>query len=506
MQESTSSIYRAMSRFLSGTMISRLSGLARDIVMAYTFGTSPSVAAFLVSIRFAHLLRRVLGEGCLQSAFIPLFEELKKEDPQKAEAFFKSLQKKLLKVLIFIVLIVMTVLGLLLLFPLSEGNRHIITYTLVLMPSLIFICLYGLSASLLQCEGYFFLPSIAPVAFNGLWLIGAFALSGVPPEMAMTFLSIFLIGGSCLQWALLLPKQKKLLPQIHYQEVNIKAIVKPLFLGMIGIGATQLNSALDALFARYASLEGPAYLWYAIRIEQLPLALFGIALSGALLPPLTRAVKAHNMEKATQFLNSAIKTTLVVMIPMTFALIISGKVSVSLLYQRGDFTETSLQETVYCLWGYGLGLLPSVIILVTAPLFFAFSDYKTPSKISCQSVLLNIALNTIGTVVFNLGPYWVAVATSISAFFNAWMLNQALPKLINRKLLEYRGTLIKSLLSSCLYGVCAIAFESCCSFPQRNFTTQIMLFLVHACAFVLSVGPFWYAEFKPKTLVNVSLG
>lgn len=497
--ESTSSIYYAMSRFLSGTLLSRLSGLGRDIAMAYTFGTSASVAAFLVSIRFAHLLRRILGEGCLQSAFIPLFEEMKKEDPQKAVAFFSALQKSLLGLLTLISLTVMVLLGCaLLFFDLSEGNKSIVTYTLLMMPSLIFICLYGLSSSLLQCEGCFFLPGIAPVAFNGLWIVGALLLRSFPPEKAMIFLSLFLIGGSFLQWAVLIPKERSFLPKTNsavcFQDV--KKIIKPLCLGMIGIGSVQINSALDAIFARLASFEGPAYLWYAIRIEQLPLALFGVALSSALLPPLTRAVKAQNFEKASQFYRSAVKASLAVMIPMTISLIISGKVSLQLLYQRGDFSDVSTQGTLLCLWGYALGLLPSVIVIVTAPLYFAFSDYKTPSKVACLSVILNIVLNFIGTILFELGPFWIAISTSLSAFFNAGMLLAALPASISHNLSTHRSIILKTSACTCLYAMLVFCFETFYGpyFNRENFSSRVLLFIFHLSAFSIALGPLWFFE------------
>lgn len=511
MSESTSSIYRAMSRFLSGTMLSRISGLGRDVAMAYAFGTSAQVAAFLVSIRFAHLLRRVLGEGCLQSAFIPLFEEMKRESPAKAAAFFRYLNKGLLILLTLISLLSMALLGVFLHFgdP-SEGNREIFTYTLIMMPSLIFICLYGLYASLLQCEGSFFLPSASPIAFNVVWIAGTLLLSPLQPSSAMSYLSLFIIAGCFLQWAVLLPKSTQLLPEQTYYEGSTKdftKIIKPMFLGMIGIAAVQINSALDAVFARVASSEGPAYLWYAIRIEQLPLALFGVALSGALLPPLTRAVKAQNFEKAASFYKSALSTTLAVIIPMTFALIFSGKVSVALLYQRGDFSSLSTSETTLCLWGYGLGLLPSVLVLVTAPVFFALSDYKTPSKASCYAVLINIVLNFAGVFYFNLGAFWIAAATSISAFFNAWMLNRNLKGKIDHALSPHLKTIFKATGCSILYGILALFLESFFHtfFKEPSFTAQVFLFSLHLSAFALCVFPFWYRALMPKTK-SLSLG
>jgi len=441
--------------------------------MAYAFGTSASVAAFLVSLRFAHLLRRVLGEGCLQSAFIPLFEELKREDPLRASAFFHDLKKKLTILLSLISLIAMGGLSIF-------HENDICLYMLIMMPSLVFICLYGLEASLLQCEGVYFLPSITPVAFNLLWMGGALALVTFPPQEAMKYLSGFIIGGSFLQWAFLVPKSRALLPKCEQKSGDLKRIIKPLFLGMMGVAATQINSALDAVFARFAESEGPAYLWYAIRIEQLPLALFGVALSSALLPPLTRAVKAGNTESARVFFHSAIKMTLIAMIPMTFALIVSGRQTVALLYERGDFTAVSTHETAICLWGYAIGLLPSVLILIMSPLFFAHGDYRTPARASCFAVILNTVLNFVGVAFLSFGSFWIAVATSIAAYFNAWMLMRELK--LELRVTDYAGVTARALACSCVYAGFVYLFEGS--------------FMWHVGAFGVAVLPLWYSITK----------
>lgn len=207
---------------------------------------------------------------------------------------------------------------------------------------------------------------------------------------------------------------------------DVRRLIKPLLLGIVGVGAAQVNNALDALFARYADPEGPAFLWYAIRIQQLPLALFGIAISGALLPPLSRALKSNDMIKYRHFLSFALRRSVSLMVPITFGIFALGDLCVNLLYGRGDFGTESVIGTSECLWGYGFGLLPMTLVLVLAPAFYAQENYRIPTLASVLSMILNILLNVIMIAGLKTGASGVAWATSLSAWANYFILAFAL--------------------------------------------------------------------------------
>lgn len=432
MSDSTHSIVHSAKRFFTGTAFSRLSGLMRDMAMAFAFGTNSTVAAFLVAFRFSHLLRRLLGEGALQTAFIPHFETLKKESPLRAGIFFRDISVGLSILLIGIILLAMGGLFASLTFlDLNPGNQEILSLTLLMMPGLLFICLFGINASLLQCEKSFFTPSVAPVAFNLIWILGVAFLSNLEPVKAMTWLSFFIVFACMAQWLLTVPKVLKILQNYGFFtlwqnidpfSLDVRRMVKPLFLGTIGVAASQINNALDAVFARYAESEGPAYLWYAVRMQQLPLALFGIALSGAILPPLTRAIKANDRVKFRHFLNFALSRSIALMLPLTFGLFILGSTSVALLYGHGDFNADSVSGTTQCLWGYGIGLIPMTLVIILAPAFYALNDYRTPMQASVMSMGLNLGLNSLLIAAFGFGAASVALATSLSAWMNAFQL------------------------------------------------------------------------------------
>jgi putative peptidoglycan lipid II flippase len=420
--DSTKSIFKSASHFFSGTMLSRISGATRDITMAFAFGTKETVAGFFIAFRLAHLLRRLFGEGALQSAFVPKFEKLRSLSPTRAAHFFTSLYALLAG---FLVLLITASSGLLYAYlpSFSEGNLEIAQLTLLMMPSLFFICLWGLNCSLLQCEKSFFLPSVSPVAFNAIWISGALGIWFTKSAHPMQWLAYTIVAACIIQWLITVPKTLKILqqwglPRPNLSNHDIRSLAKPLFLGMLGVAAVQINSALDPLFARLASTEGPAYLWYAIRIQQVPLALFGIALSSALLPPLSRALESNNMEKYHRFFRFALRRSFWIMIPATLVLIFLGKWRITTVYGHGRFTETSVDGTTLCLSGYALGLLPMALVLIYAPAFYSRGNYFIPSMASSLSVLVNIAFNSLFVIGMGYGPASVAVATSISAWAN----------------------------------------------------------------------------------------
>ncbi|MBA3816665.1 MAG: murein biosynthesis integral membrane protein MurJ [Parachlamydiaceae bacterium] len=428
MHDTTLTIVRSASRFFSGTMLSRITGMLRDMALAYAFGTQSTIAALLVAFRFAHLFRRLFGEGALQTAFIPHFEELRKNLPARAGQFFCDLAISLTAFLVVLILSIMILLWYLPFFiDFSAGNAEILWLTFLMMPSLLFICLFGINASLLQCEKSYFVPSAAPVAFNLIWIIGIFCVASLSSSAAMSGLATFVVLACLAQWAITVPKTIGILKSYkssgffeynQYFSKDVRRLAKPLILGIIGVAASQINNALDAIFARWADAEGPAFLWYAIRLQQLPLALFGIALSGALLPPLARALKNNDEVKYHLFLNFALRISFYLMVPMTAALMIMGDSCVNLIYGRGDFTSLSVMETTRSLWGYTLGLLPMALILVLAPAFYAKGDYRTPSLAATGAMIINITLNAILVGYVGLGTASVALATSISAWVN----------------------------------------------------------------------------------------
>lgn len=437
-------ISRSTSAFLSGTFLSRLSGLGRDTAMAVAFGSNPAIAAFMVAFRFSNLLRRLFGEGPLSSGFIPHFEQMRAESPEKGAQFFRDLFFSMSLFLILLVGGIEGVLcGVLKWGHLQPDNAQILYLTILMMPGILFICLFGLSSSFLQCEKKFFLTGFAPVAFNLVWIGAVLFLKNKDPSDAIFPLSLAVIAAFFMQWLMLAPPTLTFLKKSltwkqclspTFFSAELRGLLKPLLLGIVGVGAVQINTALDAVFARFASLEGPAYLWYAIRIEQVPLALFGIALSAALLPPLARAIKNQAKDQYLTLLRFSFRRSFSLIFPCTLGIFVLGVAGINFLYGHGNFTQESTYHTVLCLWGYGLGLLPSVFVLLLAPAFYADKEYRIPMLASVSSVVFNIAMTSLFVFGWGWGAFSIAIATSLSAWFNYFFLAHQLSKKIKEPL------------------------------------------------------------------------
>ncbi|MBM3183935.1 MAG: murein biosynthesis integral membrane protein MurJ [Chlamydiae bacterium] len=418
------SILRSAKHFFAGTLLSRFSGLFRDVTMAFCFGSSPKIAAFMVAYRLANLFRRILGESSLQAGFIPHFEALRKEHPKEAFLFYRdtafSLAVLLLGVVFGLEIVLFSIEG-----HLTQGWKEIAILTEWMVPGLLFICLFALHNSLLQCQKKYFSAAFAPVLFNGVWIV--FAIT----KGSIQFLSFGITIAFFAQWLLTAFKVKKEWGTIlNWQEwfrpklfsLEWKKIIGPMVLGILGVSAMQINSAVDAIFARIADPQGPAFLWYAIRVQQLPLALFGIALSGALLPPLSRAMQEGDFSRYKELLVISLKRGTVLMVPCMFGIFALGPSGLNLLYGRGGFSSEDVRQTLLCLWAYGIGLIPAAFTLLLATSFYAKKAYKKPTFATCFSIGMNLGLNALMVFWLQLGAVSIALATSLSVLINCAIL------------------------------------------------------------------------------------
>ncbi len=418
---------KSTARFLSGTLLSRITGMFRDVSMAVFFGVSPILAAFMISFRFANILRRIFAETPLSASFIPPFEQAKLESKQNGAKFY-------LDFLLSLSLVVLTVIGILevclFLFPkiftVSESTRNILHLTSYMLPGLFFIVISGLNNAFLQCEKKFFLSGVSPIAFNLIWIIAVIMLRKTDQSLAVTLLSFAILLAFMAQAMITMPSVLSYLTN-HLKggiwkscrpfSLDVKKVIGPFCISIIGIGASQINNGLDAVFARAASLEGPAFLWYAIRLYQLPIAFFGVSLAAVFLPPLAKAYKSGDIAQYNKLFRYVTTLGICFSIPSMFALFSLGKPLISLLFGYGKFSSMDTAFTYNCVFGYAIGLLPSILVLILTPSFFAKLDYKTPLKATLLAVCVNTALNSFFVFGMHLGAFSIALSTSAAAFF-----------------------------------------------------------------------------------------
>lgn len=481
-QELSKYFVSGLRRFFSGIMLSRISGLGRDLVMAYAFGDHPAVAAFLIAFRFSNLLRRFFGEGPLQSAFIPHFEGLRSQGEEAAYGFFRKLTGLLSGILLSLVVVLELGLGSTLSF-LSPEAREIVSLTTWMLPSLLFICLYGLNVSFLQCHNAFFVPSIAPFLCNSMWILGAFYLKGKLPSEAMQALAKWVLIGFVLQWAVTLPQMRRFLkgkiaaPLMHKE---VKKLAKTFSLGALGVGAIQINTFLDVIFARCAHVSGPVYLWYANRFQQLALAMLGIAAVNTLVPLLSRAIKQGEMEKGKEVFTFGCRRVLTMMLPMTLAIYTLGFSAIDLVFGRGNFSLYAVNQTTGCLAAYGLGLIPSTLIMLYSAVLYAEGNFRIPTLFSLMTVGVNLGLNTLFVFGLGLGPISTALATSLGAWCNYFALRQVL--LRKGWQMGYSFRSLSHLLGAAL--VASFITFSVEPVLRQVLSSKLLLFIIPGCLFV----------------------
>lgn len=422
--------------FFSGTLLSRLSGFFRDVSMAFAFGDIPEIAALILAYRLCMLLRRVLGEGSMQSAFIPGYQTIREASKEQAFGFFKEV---LFKWLLGIA-VCSAILGFIFmqLTPYFSANwQMVVNLSVKLLPCLVFVIGYTLFQALLQCHGRYFTASFAPSFSNILWGVGCLFSRHLEPSVAMNYVSYFICAGLLMQWLVLLPAVKKILPENFFslkkQSLSDRShgfnFLGAVALAAIGVSATQINSALDGIFAKFADPKGPIHLWFSIRIQQLPLALLSIGLVSAATPKLCQLLALQKRDEAKELLESVASKISIMMVFITCGILVVGDEIIRLLFQHGMFSQDAASSTFFCLNAYMIGLAPTSLATVYASFFYAMKDYKKPSIVSVYCLVANLVLNSFFIFGLHMGSWSVAAATSLCSFLNAFLLKRLLKKL-----------------------------------------------------------------------------
>lgn len=438
MSDSNKSIAKSATSFLAGTLLSRFGGVVREMLLARFFGTHATYAAFVMAYRFASILRRIFGEGAIVNGFIPFFEEKRKESDEKAGLFFRDM----FFTLIFLLFLSVAVIELILLYfyaysSISLAKKEICLMTMIILPGLFFICLFGLTSALLQCEKHFFIPGVAPLFFNFTMILAIWVIKDLAIAKALVYLSWFVVGAYFVQLMMNMPYTLSFLwRSLAFKQwlkgrvfsTDVRAMMGPLLLGVVGVAAVQFNNFFDMIFARWNVAEGPAYLSYSSRLEQLPLSIFAIAIASALMPPLTRAAARNDTEGYRSMLKYCLARNALFLIPCTMVMMSLGVTAVNLIFGQGAFGVSSTVNTTICLFGYSLGLLPHGFVLILAPCFYSMKEYRIPTLAALYSVLINLVLNCLFVFGFGWGPFSVALATSIAALYNLSYLNTSIKK------------------------------------------------------------------------------
>ena len=441
------------------TIISRLLGYLRDILIAVFLGAGPLADAFFVAFRIPNTFRRLFSEGTFNAAFVPSYSSLI-DNKKKSQKFANNIFTLLVIGLFFLVLIIeiMMPLFVFLIAPGFEGDYQkmelAITLTRITFPFLIFISLASFFSAILNSHNKFAVASATPIILNIL-LIGVLLFGKILNDELVYYLSYAVTISGILQFIFLYFFVKKYLSlkiSLSFKIDNkVKLFFKKLLPSIFSSGVTQINILVGTIIASFQA-SAVSYLYYADRIYQINLAIAGIAIGTVILPQLSKHVQSNKKDKINLIQNKALELSLFLSIPAALALLIASEEIISSLFGYGSFNELSVMNSAKALFYFAIGLPAFSLIKIFSAFFFARHNTKIPFYISLTSVLLNVFIS----VVFfkEVGFIIIPIATTISSWFNAILLFIFLKiKDLFSFNLVFLNRFIKILLASVLMGV-----------------------------------------------------
>ena len=423
-------LFRAIATVSGITMISRFFGFIRDIMVAAVLGAGPLADVFFVAFKLPNLFRRLFAEGAFNAAFVPQFSGILTERGRhRAHEFAEQALAVLLwSLLIFVILIEITMPWIMFIFaPGFATNPEKFDLAVLLsritFPYLLFISLVSLMSGLLNSLGKFAAAAATPILLNIcligaiLWLINftstpahALAFGVVIAGAVQLFWLLFHVGKAGIKLRLLIPR---LTPPV-------RTMLRRIVPAAVGAGVYQISLLVDTVVASLLPTGSISYLFFADRVNQLPMGMIGVAVGTALLPLLSRQLSAGDSAAAIHTQNRAIDITLFLSLPAAAALIVIALPTISVLFERGAFGPTETMATASALAVYATGLPAYIMVKALTPAYFAREDTSTPVKIGLLAVLVNLVLNLV-----LMGPFQhlgIAAATSASAWLNTILL------------------------------------------------------------------------------------
>ena len=442
------------------TIISRLLGYLRDILIAIFLGTGPLADAFFVAFRIPSTFRRLFSEGTFNAAFVPSYTTELPKGKDKSDEFANNIFNLLILGLFFLVVIVEIFMPffVFLIAPGFDGESQkmelAINLTRVTFPFLFFISLASFFSAILNSHNRFAAASAAPIILN-LILIGVLFCGTFLNDKIVYYLSYAVTLSGVIQLIFLYLFVKKFYsPKLIFKiKINekIKIFFKKLLPSIFSSGVTQINILIGTIIASFQA-SAVSYLYYADRIYQINLAIAGIAIGTVILPQLSKYIEDNQEKEIILIQNKAIELSLFLSIPASIALFVASEQIVSALFGYGSFDENGVKNSAKALFYFSLGLPAFSLIKIFSSFFFARHNTKIPFYISLISVLLNILISII--FFKEIGFLIIPIATTISSWFNAILLFILLKK---RNIFSFNLIFIdrftKILAASLLMGV-----------------------------------------------------
>ncbi len=420
------------------TLASRVLGYVRDVVVAHAFGAGPLTDAFFVAFRIPNLLRRLLAEGALSTAVIPVFSEtLTREGP----AAFGRLARAVTGAAI-VVLCAVSALGALaaplVVAAMAPGWRTdtglfdlAVTLTRTMFPYLVLVGLAALAMGALNAHHRFFTAALGPAVLNLAMIAAVVGLASrlTAPIMA---LAIGVLVGGLGQLLVQLPELRRLgvplRPSWEWRHPAVVRIAHRLWPAVFALAAVQVTVVVNTLLASLLPAGTVSYLYYADRVMEFPLGVFGIALATAALPSMSAQAARRDLPALRDTLEFALRLSAFVAVPAAVGLVLLGGPIVQVLFQRGEFSPADAALTAQALLGYAVGLPAFSATRIAAQTFYALGDTRTPVLVGFLAVAVNVVLALL--LMWPLRHAGLALASSLSSYVNVialgWLLRRRL--------------------------------------------------------------------------------
>ena len=468
---------------------------------------------FVIAWQIPNLFRRLFGEGALSSALIPVYTEKLEENPRAAQALANSVITLLVIITTLIVLLGEGLIFLLLHFSNHEWKTGILlTLAAIMLPYVLLICLVAAMGGVLQVHRRFAAPAAAPVLLNVCWITAVICFRktfGDNEWQQIYVIAVMVLIAGCLQLLLQLPSLRqagiRLRPRFHFKDDSIRKVALLMTPMIVGLAAVQLNTFIDNLITFFLSAtpqrgdtfsllgytiaypvrEGSAaHLYYAQRLYQFPLGVFGIALASAAFPFLTTAAVRNELHEFSKILNQGIRLVLFIALPVTVGLILIRTPLIELIFQRGKFTPADTRNTAWTLLFYALGITAYFLQQLVVRAFYSFKDAKTPVKIAVRAIGLNLLLNL--TLIWSLGTGGLALSTALCAAIQAGILIFILARRHHLNITDnLKSSLIKTILAT---GAMTIGGFTIMHFLTKSTPWTQVLIVVPACAGIFALS------------------
>ena len=423
------------------TLISRILGLVRDVVFARLFGASIVMDAFIVANRIPNMLRRFFAEGAFSQGFVPVMARYREQHGHEEAREFVDAVAGTLGLLLFVITLIGVIAAPLLVLVVApgfigeDGRFDLATAMLrFTFPYLFFVSLTAFAGGVLNTYGKFAAPAFTPVILNIVLISSALWLAPQMAEPGMALAYGVLIAGA-VQLAFQLPFLAKIhavpRPRWRPRHEGVKRVVKLMLPAIFGSSVAQINVLLGGIIASLLGVGKISLLYYSDRLMEFPLGLFGIALATVTLPHLSRQAANSSMREFSATVDWSMRLVVLIAAPSAVGLIVLAGPLVATIFYGGVFTPFDVEMTALSLQAFAAGLIGFSFVKILAPAYFAREDTRTPVRIGLIALAINFVLSVLLAWGLTRAGYagthaGLALAISIAALFNAWLLYRGL--------------------------------------------------------------------------------